>query len=178
MTRPLRQLGPIAATLAVLAYVAGVGRLSMHTAGVEEFRAQSRKAVESLPMQVGDWKGEVQPIPARARDLLKPTAEASILYTRRDGTMAYYSVIQVADARDMTGHAPSNCYRGNGFTLEPVVNRILKNSEFNIKASIFRIHRNVPVQHNGIKTTVVQRWTVYNFFIFPDGTFGNTLLEL
>lgn len=172
MPRWFTQFGPIIATAALLIFIGGFARLSIATQGVEEFRQRARSAIDALPLAVGPWTATKRPIDARARDLLQPNAESTLLYqNQRTQVNAYYSVVQVKDSRHMTGHAPSNCYRGNGFELEPPQRRTVRVGEFELTSAVYKMRRSLPEGRE-------QRWTVYNFFIFPDGAFGSTLLEL
>jgi hypothetical protein len=67
----------------MLACLAGFSRLRIATEGVEEFRARSKQAVNALPLNIGNWEGERRALDAAAVDLLKPNAEASLLYRNR-----------------------------------------------------------------------------------------------
>jgi hypothetical protein len=122
-------------------------------------------------MTLGTWRGERRPIDNAARDLLKPNAEATLLYTGpRPGDEAYYAVVQVTDSRNMVGHAPAVCYPGNGWTIRRETQRTWHVGEFDIPGVEYELERSFKGQ--------VQAWTVRNFYIFPDGRFGSTGEEL
>jgi hypothetical protein len=166
MSNVVKQSGPVIATLIMLACLAGFSHLEIATKGVEAFRARSKQAIEALPLMVGDWEGERHPLEAAARDLLKPNAEASLLYrNKKTNAEAYYAVVQVQDGRHMIGHSPPICYPSNGWTITSQTARIWRVGEFEIPGTEYRIER--PTTQGR-----TQAWTVQNFYIFPDGSFG------
>lgn len=174
MFKAMKQFGPILATLALLVGIAGFARLNIATEGVDEFMARSKAAIEALPLTLPDIEGKRLPLEAEARDLLRPNAESRIQYTFEPGRpfdWAEYSVIQAADSRFMTGHAPMNCYPNNGYETSRQIDRIWKVGEFNIKGIEYTFRRTEA-------NAVVRVLNVRNFFIFPDGHFGATLKEL
>jgi hypothetical protein len=172
MSKWLKQFGPIVVTLAMLGYIAGFAKLRIATEGVAEFRERSRVAMAALPEKVGLWEATRQQLDARAKDLLQPNAESTLLYKDRiTSTQAYYSVIQVKDSRYMTGHAPMNCYPGNGFTIKSQVDRVWRVGEMDVKGIEYVVTRTLPDGKGQI-------WNVRSFYIFPDGHFGATLREL
>jgi hypothetical protein len=172
MSKWMKQFGPVVATLAMLAYIAGFAQLRIATEGVEEFRERSRAAIVALPETVGTWQAERKQLDARAQDLLKPNAEATLIYKERlTGVQAYYTVVQVKDSRYMTGHAPVNCYPGNGFTIKSQLDKVWRVGGVDVKGIEYVVERQLP---DGKR----QVWNVRNFYIFPDGHFGATLAEL
>jgi hypothetical protein len=134
---------------------------------VDDFMARSKAAIEALPLKIGDWEGTRLPLEAQARDLLKPNAECETRYVVGRNWVDY-SVIQAADSRFMTGHAPMNCYVNGGCKTLEQVDRVWKVGEFDIKGVEYVFER--PNLGGVIN--------VRNFFIFPDGHFGATLKEL
>ena len=166
MSNVVKQSGPVIVTLVMLACLAGFSRLEIATKGVEAFRARSKQAIEALPLKVGDWEGERHPLEAAARDLLKPNAEASLLYrNKKTNAEACYAVVQVQDGRHMIGHSPPICYPSSGWTIVSQTARTWRVGEFEIPGTEYRIER--PTSQGR-----TQAWTVQNFYIFPDGTFG------
>jgi hypothetical protein len=173
MLKAAKQFGPVLATLALLVGVA-FARLNIATEGVPEFMARSKAAIEALPLKLGTWEGKPLALDAEARDLLRPNAESRTYFTWEDNYKsmgAEYSVIQAADSRFMTGHAPMNCYPNNGYATSRQVDRVWKVGEFNIRGIEYVFRR---VEPNAALTVL----NVRNFFIFPDGHFGATLKEL
>jgi hypothetical protein len=172
MSNVVKQSGPVIATLVMLACLAGFSRLKIATEGVEAFRARSKQAIEALPLKIGDWEGERHPLEAAARDLLKPNAEATLLYrNKKTNAEAYYAVVQVQDGRHMIGHSPPICYPSSGWTITSQTARTWRVGEFEIPGTEYRIER--PTTQGR-----TQAWTVQNFYIFPDGSFGASGQEL
>ncbi|MDB5322237.1 MAG: hypothetical protein JWN40_3868 [Phycisphaerales bacterium] len=168
----MKQSGPVVVTLVMLACLAGFSRLRIATDGVEEFRARSKQAVDGLPLQVGDWEGKRHELDPAARDLLKPNAEATLLYHNRHSNLeAYLAVVQVHDCRHMIGHTPAVCYPGNGWAIVSQTQRTWCVGEFDIPGIEYQVER---PNAQGQK----QAWTIQNFYIFPDGRFGATGAEL
>ena len=171
MLRLAKQFGPPVLTLAILAFIVGFARLDIERHGVNEFMQRSRQAIFAVPRTIGDWKGEDRPIDARARKLLNPNAELSVVYSNsRTRAQAMYSVIQTTDARHMTGHAPRNCYVGNGWQIVSETPRTWKAGGLDVKGIEYRMER-----PEGLST---RRWNLRSFYIFPDGHYGATLEEL
>ena len=174
MVKSIKQFGPTVLTLILLAGIAGFARLNIATSGVDEFMERSRKAIEALPLTLGTWNGKRQPLEAEARALLRPNAENRTQFSWEPNSnrdWAEYSVIQAADSRFMTGHAPMNCYPNNGFATIQQVDRVWKFGGFDIKGTEYVFRRTEP----NLRLNVLN---VRNFFIFPDGHFGATLKEL
>jgi hypothetical protein len=138
--------------------------------------ARSKRAIEALPLQLGPFEAVRKPLDVQAKDLLKPNADNCLYYTGvHDGKRveAMYSVIQAADSRYMTGHAPVNCYKNNGWEMLKTTDKdwqvagvdgVIRGKEYVVRRAM-----------NGGK---IQIRNVRNFFIFPDGTFGAKLEEL
>jgi hypothetical protein len=173
MSKVIKQVAPIVVALVMLGSLAAFGKLHIVTTGVDEYMARSRKAIEAVPLKLEKWDGKYTTMQARARDLLKPNADVAIEYHYRanPNVWGYYSVIQVADSRFMTGHAPSNCYPGNGYETTKQTDKVWRVGEFDIKGIEYVFQRPQP---DGTMYTL----NVRNFFIFPDGHFGATLKEL
>jgi hypothetical protein len=168
----IKQSGPVVVTLVMLACLAGFSRLRIATEGVEEFRARSKQAVNALPLNIGNWEGERRALDAAAVDLLKPNAEASLLYrNRQNKAEAFLAIVQVHDCRHMIGHTPPVCYPGNGWDIVKQSQRTWRVAEFDIPGIEYRIER---TSAQGQK----QAWTIQNFYIFPNGQFGATGAEL
>lgn len=172
MNLSVRQCAPVAVTILLLVYLGVFADMHLVTAGVDGFRERSKKAIDGLQMVIGPWRAKRMELDARAKEFLKPNAEATLLYQLQGSpTQAYFSVIQVQDSRYMTGHAPPNCYPGNGYTITRQQQRQLKVGEFEIPLTEYDVER--PETDGRMR-----RWTIQNFFIFPNGTFGATMSDL
>jgi len=116
--------------------------------------------------------GERHALDEAARELLKPNAEASLLYkNKKTGQEAYYALVQVRKSRDMVGHSPTVCYPGNGWTITRQSPQRWRLGEFEILGVEYELERRSGKGQ-------LQAWTIRNFYIFPDGQFGATPAEL
>ncbi|MFG0293285.1 MAG: exosortase-associated EpsI family protein [Phycisphaerales bacterium JB050] len=88
----------------------------------EEYHAEVRSAINSIPEQVGDWIGtddpEIQPAQQR---ILKPNIIVQRTY-RQPGSNRYLRllVVHCKLASDMNGHYPRICYPNMGWKLEGI----------------------------------------------------------
>jgi hypothetical protein len=173
MAKSLKQALPVGVALVMLGALVAFGELRIVTEGVDEFMSRSRLAIDAIPLRIDRWEAKRTPLDAQARDLLKPNAEASLLYEHdvNPALWAHYSVIQVSDSRFMTGHAPSNCYPGSGYEITKQVDRVWRIGGEDVKGIEYVVQRPLPDGRMVVRN-------VRNFFIFPDGHFGATLLEL
>jgi hypothetical protein len=111
----LRNVFPIVSLLALLGIFAeSLTHPSPDRA--RSYHAQVRREAERIPLQIRQWMGEDSPIPAQARDLLKPNVLISRRYVAPDGDSAMLLIVQSADARDMGGHHPPVCYPNAGWS--------------------------------------------------------------
>lgn len=106
--------------IAVLMVVAGANRWQHTIPGdVAEFQAGVRHAWDDAPKLVGDWIGTDVALPPAAIKLLRPNASLNRSYHNLiTGEEVSILAVQCADARDMEGHYPPNCYPGNGWKLD------------------------------------------------------------
>lgn len=111
----MRRIFPIASLIMLL----GIFAESLTHPSPERaagYHEQVRREAERVPLQIGEWMGEDSPVPAQARDLLKPNVLISRRYVDRDGDSAMLLIVQSADARDMGGHYPPICYPNAGWS--------------------------------------------------------------
>jgi len=174
MLRWIKQFAPVVMTLGLLGYIAGFAHLEIVTVGVREFRERSKEAMLSMPRKIGDWEAESHDIDPRAKELLQANAGFSFRYTDSRRANAIYTVVQVQDAQAMSGHAPINCYPGQGWQILSQTPRIWALGEgenrIEINGMEYRmLRRNMGQEH---------RWNVRHFFVFPDGKIDPTLAEV
>jgi hypothetical protein len=106
---------------AVLLGGVAVDRALFHTApaDTEVYHARIREAAENLPTRVGPWVATEVPVPPGAIRILHP----NVIVSRRfhdvqTGRQASFLIVQCRDARDLLGHYPPVCYRGQGWRLD------------------------------------------------------------
>lgn len=111
----MRRIFPIASLLMLLGIFAE-SLTHPSPEGAHAYHAQVRELAEQVPLQIGDWMGEDSPVPAQARDLLKPNVLISRRYVAPSGDSVLLLIVQSADARDMGGHYPPVCYPNAGWS--------------------------------------------------------------
>lgn len=111
----MRRIFPIASLIMLLGIFAE-SLTHPSPARAEGYHEQIRREAAGVPLQIGQWMGEDSPVPAQARDLLKPNVLISRRYVDRDGDSAMLLIVQSADARDMGGHYPPVCYPNAGWS--------------------------------------------------------------
>lgn len=85
--------------------------------GAEAYHARIRVVAEDLPREVGVWSSVDTELPEAAVALLRPNVLISRRYENASTNRSFsLLVVQCADARDMEGHYPPNCYPSAGWT--------------------------------------------------------------
>lgn len=111
----LKYLSPVL-TLLLLSLMLLDVRAREKAADAGPFHAAAAHAINSIPYTLGDWRATDLPLPAAAVTLLKPNATATRLYQNQiTGERATMVIVQCRDARDMAGHYPPICYKGQGW---------------------------------------------------------------
>lgn len=113
---------PVVAAMILLAIIVFGGLGVEQPVWAEEYHAEVRSAINSIPEQVGDWIGtddpEIQPAQQR---ILKPNIIVQRTY-RQPGSDRYLRllVVHCKLASDMNGHYPRICYPNMGWTLDAI----------------------------------------------------------
>jgi exosortase len=80
------------------------------------YHAQVREVAKDLPREIGPWKSIDTELPEAAVALLRPNVLISRRYIEDKTERAFaLLIVQCADARDMEGHYPPNCYPSSGW---------------------------------------------------------------
>jgi hypothetical protein len=132
----------------------------------EPYHRRAKLAVESIPTQIGFWRGRPENIPREALTILKPNVIRCWKYVDSDTSnprcydrWASLLVDQCREARDMSGHYPPNCYRNSGQEL------IYQEPRDWVVGGL-----TIPgMEYHFRQTTATQSTTtaVYNFLIVP-----------
>ncbi len=105
-----------AASAALLVMALFVGGLqAREVEGTDAFHQRVRKAVQAIPMQIGDWIGrDVAPMPS-AIDLLDPVVllQRRYVHPSTQDTVSLL-IVYCKDVRRLYGHYPPNCYPSAG----------------------------------------------------------------
>lgn len=96
-------------------------------------------AASAIPLSVDEWLGRDVAPTAAAVSLLRPNVLVNRTYdnlrTRESASLCF---VQCADARDLLGHFPPVCYRGNGMSLESAVHRTWRIGDVEITGMRYR----------------------------------------
>lgn len=107
----------LSGVILVLGSAYGIGQTLPDGSEADGYHANVRKVAEDLPRTVGQWKSVDVELPDAAVALLRPNVLISRRYTdEKAGRSFSFLVVQCADARDMEGHYPPNCYPTSGWT--------------------------------------------------------------
>ena len=114
-------LAPAVALALLVGMAAETAGTRATPAGVDDYHAAAKAAVDAIPTRVGTWSARPEAIPREAIALLKPNVIRCLKYVDNDLTAprselrwASLLVDQCRDARDMSGHWPPNCYVNSG----------------------------------------------------------------
>lgn len=101
----------------VLGVSLGLGFAMPDGANADGYHADVRDVAEELPRQIGPWSAVDTELPEAAVALLKPNVLISRRYENEETGQSFAMlVVQCADARDMEGHYPPNCYPSSGWS--------------------------------------------------------------
>lgn len=101
----------------VLGASLGLGFAMPDGTNADGYHADVREVAEDLPRQIGPWSAVDTELPEAAVALLKPNVLISRRYDdEKTGRSFALLIVQCADARDMEGHYPPNCYPGSGWS--------------------------------------------------------------
>jgi hypothetical protein len=132
-------------------------------ADAEPYHARVRVAVEAMPMRVGTWVGEDEPLIAAAIDMLHPNVAIHRVYRDiQTGHTASLLFVQCKDARDLAGHFPPICYPGQGWQLDHQAATRWDCGPLKIDGTEYAF------SYGGVAGA--NRILVANFMLLPDGT--------
>jgi hypothetical protein len=126
------------------------------------YHAAVQQAATRIPLHMGSWLGEDVPVPPAAVQLLKPNVIVSRRYTDlRSGRRFDFLLVQCSDIRDILGHYPPVCYRGQGWTTDAAEPGDWETGDLTITGTSYTFER----KRQGLPARLV----VYNFILLPDG---------
>lgn len=168
---PVGLAGVVLGVLVVLGSAVAVGQALPDGDGAKGYHAKVRAAGAELPRQVGNWSSLDTELPEAAVALLRPNVLISRQYTN-DVTEASFSflVVQCADARDMEGHYPPNCYPTSGWTSQGQQSSSLQIGELSANAMEYDFELRA--------TDGVTRIHVVNLLLIPSDGFVTSMSSI
>jgi exosortase len=107
----------IAGVFLILGSAYGIGQSLPDGSEAQAYHAKVREVADELPREIGKWKAADIELPEAAVALLRPNVLISRRYTNEQSGQSFaFMIVQCADARDMEGHYPPNCYPTSGWT--------------------------------------------------------------
>ena len=105
------------AILLIFGSAYAIGHSLPDGAETDAYHAEVREVADVLPREIGTWKSIDTELPDAAVALLRPNVLISRRYVEDESGRSFVLlVVQCADARDMEGHYPPNCYPSAGWT--------------------------------------------------------------
>jgi hypothetical protein len=155
-----------AACAALLIGMVAESSTRIQPADAEPYHSRAKMALESIPMQIGSWSGEVGEVPRQAVKLLHPNFIQEWKFSDNNTAAPHWRdrwasllVDQCRDARDMNGHWPPNCYVNTGEELTYSEPR-----DWQVDGLVI-----TGMEYHFLKTSATEstRTAVYNFLIVP-----------
>lgn len=126
------------------------------------YHERLRQVASELPSHVGDWMGSDIPVPPAAVEMLHPNVIISRRYLNiATGESVQYLLVQVQDARDILGHYPPVCYRGQGWTQESAESLTESIGSVDVQGTRYSFNST----RDGRDSAIV----VDNFLVLPNG---------
>lgn len=129
------------------------------------FHEKAAKAISNWPKRIGCWMGGIETFTDDELRLLQPNAAFKVRYIDSEHPMdasrnVVVMLIQCAQATNMRGHYPPNCYPAQGYVeIGPAMPRTWKIDDFKIDGMEYHYER----PNNPQSLTVT-----YNFMILPE----------
>lgn len=101
----------------VLGTAYGIGGSLPDGSEAQAYHNKVSEVAKDLPREAGQWKAVDMDLPEAAVALLRPNVLISRRFVNEDSGKSFaFLIVQCADARDMEGHFPPNCYPTSGWT--------------------------------------------------------------
>jgi hypothetical protein len=126
------------------------------------YHERLREVAMQIPSHIGDWMGTDTEVPPAAVEMLHPNVIVSRKYLNiRTGESVQFLLVQVQDARDILGHYPPVCYRGQGWTQQSAESLMASVGSLDVKGTRYTF----TSTRNSQDSTIL----VDNFLVLPDG---------
>jgi hypothetical protein len=161
-----------AAVYVTIAMLAAIGLLRTSRLPSDDVVARAERidatAKSTLPLVIGEWRGQDVVVPPAAVRLLRPNSILSRTYREEaTGGAANLLFVHCSDARDLLGHYPPVCYRARGHELVSTADRDWTVDGVQIQGTRYRFAVDGPFARSEI--------VVDNYMVLPDGRFGRDM---
>ncbi len=136
--------------------------------GADDYHARIRELGEKMPKKLvtaeGEWLAMDSKPTMEAVQLLKPNVMLSRSFRNTATNQRFtFMVVQCGLTRDMLGHYPPICYKGNGFALKDKKARNEKFDDGRVNIDYMLYFFEKPYENTTLKLDI------YNFIMVPDG---------
>lgn len=161
----------IVAIILVFAGAYAIGQSLPDGSEADGYHAKVREAAKDLPREIGPWKSIDAELPEAAVALLRPNVLISRRYIE-DKTERSFAllIVQCADARDMEGHYPPNCYPSSGWASQRSKAADLEIGSLDVTSMDYRFERGMQEGNETIH--------VVNLIIVPKQGFVTSMADI
>jgi len=155
----------VAAPLASVLLLCGVGyslQMRQPPPDVVAYHDHVLETALGVPTLIGQWLGKDEPVPAPARDMLRPNVMICRKYQNiQTGESVTMMIVQVRDAWNMAFHYPPVCYKFAGWKQDAAERREWQAADMPVAAMEYSFKQE---RFDG-----ETRMNVANFMILPTG---------
>ncbi|MBX2852945.1 MAG: exosortase-associated EpsI family protein [Phycisphaeraceae bacterium] len=160
--------GSMFAIILVFAAAYAIGRSLPDGSEADGYHAQVREVAKQLPREIGPWKSIDTELPDAAVALLRPNVLISRRYIEDKTERAFaLLIVQCADARDMEGHYPPNCYPAAGWAKLRSKSVALEIGSLDATSMDYRFERGLQDGNESI--------SVVNLIVVPKDGFATSM---
>jgi EpsI family protein len=141
--------------LIVIALMA-IGGAVVNLIGYDKFNrsAEGLRAIDGIPMDFGQWKGEDIPLEESIFNILETRAIINRLYHSGDNRSVFLSIVYYTETK-VDFHAPEACLGGEGIKVKKETRKIMLDTR----------HGPMPLKINRlIQNDALQKQLVYYFY--------------
>lgn len=144
-------------------------RIDRHEA--DGYHQRAAAAVAAVPARIGSWTSKEFEVPQSAIDLLHANATLSRAYASNMGREVGFLLVNCSDTRDMIGHWPPVCYKGQGWELPRTTPQTWSARGLSVPGTEYELTRTEPGPNGPRERKMIIR----NFFVLPDGKIVGTM---
>jgi hypothetical protein len=161
----LRTYRAVCVSLLLIAAVTGARALVYAAApDAEPYHAAVRDAARQAPLKIGDWIGRDIAVPRGVMTVLQPNVILSRrFYNAKTEQQVSVLIVQCADARELLGHYPPNCYRSQGWMQQSAKPRDWRIDGLALSGVEYQFA-------TGASSKAANEVFIENFMVLPDGS--------